>query len=211
MPSQFVARSSGTRVVSCGVTSALLSVVGVFLFSGCGAGDISADSRLSSEFQKNYGMRFDVPLACGGASADRAIDRVLENAQRMSDFCEVQNVRAAAAGYLRCPPGLCQNAPKPGGMSAPTLKFSINNGTSMSSMFGGFGGGSSGGSGSGSDSVFGKRIYVSMEFMIPLARNPDEITCNNPLSPQVTDTMLIEIGKAALASQNEPCSPSNKN
>jgi hypothetical protein len=188
--------------------SALTAVVSI---SGCGQSENPTDSRINSEFQKNYGMRFDVPLTCGGASADRAIDRVLENAQRLSDFCEAQNVRAGAAGYLRCPPGLCQNTPKPGGMSAPTLKFSINNGDSMSSMFGGFGGGSSGGSGSGSDSVFGKRIYVSMEFMIPLARNPDEITCNNPLSPQVTDTILLEIGKAALAAKNEPCTPSDNN
>lgn len=75
----------------------------------------------------------------------------------------------------------------------------------MSSMFGGYSG--SGGSGSGSsDGVFGKRIYVSIEFNIPLAKNPDELACVNPLNSTVQTTILNEISKAALAAKNEPCS-----
>jgi hypothetical protein len=175
------------------------------LFAGCGRDEFTYESRLSSEFQKTYGARFDVPLTCAGVSPSQALDVVLESARRLSDFCEFQNQRSAAAGYLRCPTGLCQQEYRPGSVAAPTLKFTINNGTSMGSMFGGYGGsGGSTGSGSG-DTIFGRRIYVSMEFNIPLAKSPDELACVNPLNSSVQTTILNEISKAALAAKNEPC------
>jgi hypothetical protein len=172
--------------------------------AGCGGPEALQDSTLSSEFQKTYGIRYDVPLMCGGPSPQQILDVTLESAQRLSDFCEIQNVRAAQAGYLRCPVGLCQQEYQPGSLAAPTLKFSVNNGTSMGSMFGGYGGGSGD---SGSTGVFGKRIYVSMEFNIPLAKSPDQLTCVNPLNSTVQTTILNEIGKAALAAKNDPCVP----
>ncbi|NBW82960.1 hypothetical protein EBR21_14510 [bacterium] len=183
----------------------VFSAATTFLVTGCGRDESVHQSKLSSEFQKTYGARFDVPLTCAGVSASQALDVVLESARRLSDFCEFQNQRAAAGGYLRCPSGLCQQEYRPGSVAAPTLKFSVNNGTSMGSMFGGFGGsGGSTGSGSG-DSVFGKRIYVSMEFNIPLAKNPDELACVNPLNSTVQTSIMNEITKAALAAKNEPC------
>lgn len=189
-PSQLFAR--------CGSLFALAVVV-----SGCGSDESGHQSQVFSEFQKNYGMRFDVPLKCGGVSAEQALDVVIDSARRLSDFCETQNVRAAAAGYIRCPVGLCQQEYRPGSLAAPSMKFSINNGSSMGSMFGGFGGGSSG-SGS-SDSVFGKRIYVSLEFTIPLAKSPDELACVNPLNSTVQTAVMTEITKAAMAAKSEPC------
>lgn len=177
----------------------------IFSLSGCGPGELSHQGRLASEFQKTYGSRFDVPLTCSGVSPSQALDAVLDSARRLSDFCELQNEKTAAAGYLRCPTGLCQQEYRPGSVAAPTMKFTVNNGSSMSSMFGGYSG--SGGSGSGSsDGVFGKRIYVSIEFNIPLAKNPDELACVNPLNSTVQTTILNEISKAALAAKNEPCS-----
>lgn len=189
-----------------GALSAASSLLVLGALLGCGTAHESGQSQIQSEFQKNYGMRFDVPLTCGGVSAEQTLNIVLESARRLSDYCEIQNTKAAAAGYLRCPVGLCQQEYRPGSVAAPTMKFNINNGTSMSSMFGGYGGGSSGGS-TGSDSVFGKRIYVSLEFTIPLAKNPDELACVNPLNSTVQTTMLSEIGRAALAAKNEPCIP----
>lgn len=202
MLARFVQLRAQLKRVLSGTSSVL--VLGALL--GCGTAHESGQSRVQSEFQKNYGMRFDVPLTCGGVSAEQTLNIVLESARRLSDFCEVQNVKSAAAGYLRCPVGLCQQEYRPGSVAAPTMKFNINNGTSMGSMFGGYGGGSSGGS-TGNDSVFGKRIYVSLEFTIPLAKNPDELACVNPLSSTVQTTMLSEIGRAALAAKNEPCIP----
>ncbi|NBO38185.1 hypothetical protein EBU99_06350 [bacterium] len=185
-----------------------LSCVSVVLFAivqlmGCGHESSEKLSHLASDVQKNYGISYDVPLKCGGSSAAQTIDIVLESAERLSDFCEKQNVVAASQGYLRCPVGLCQQEYKPGSVAAPTMKFSINNGSSMSGMFGGFGG-SSGGS-SGSDSVFGKRLYVTLEFNLPLARSPDELACVNPMSSSVQSTILNEITKAALNASSQPC------
>ena len=180
------------------------------LLAACGLPDNDSGSQWASDFQKTYGIRYDVPLKCGGPSAQQIIDVTLESAQKLSDFCEIQNVRAAQAGFLRCPVGLCQQEYQPGSLAAPTLKFVVNNGTSMSGMFGGYGGGSSdssSGSGSGASAIFGKRIYVTMEFNIPLAKNPDQLSCVNPLNSTVQTTILTEIGKAALAAKNDPCAP----
>jgi hypothetical protein len=201
-------QKSDMHTVECKSSKVISAVVGLVLvlLAGCGSAALERDSRVNSDFQKTYGMRYDVPLSCGGVSAEQSLEIVLESARRLSDFCEHQNVKAAAAGYVRCPVGLCQQEYKPGSLAAPTLKFSVNNGTSMSSMFGGYGG-SSGGSSGSSDSVFGKRIYVSLEFNIPLAKSPDELSCVNPLNSTVQTTILNEIGKAALASKNEPCLP----
>jgi hypothetical protein len=176
----------------------------IFLLTACGSPDNFGMSSLRSEFQKTYGIRYDIPLTCGGPSARQILDVTLESAKRLSEFCEEQNVRAAQDGYLRCPVGLCQQEYSPGSVAAPTLKFSVNNGTSMSGMFGGYGGGSGD---SGSTGVFGKKIYVSMEFNIPLAKNPDQLSCVNPMNSTVQTTILTEISKAAMAAKNDPCVP----
>lgn len=203
--------------------SALLCavVVSVQFLSACGTGTESQYSRVNSEFQKEYGARFDVPLVCGGPTPEQAIEVVIDSARRVSDFCETQNQRASAAGYLRCPVGLCQQEYKPGAAAAPTMTFGVNNGTGMSGMFGGFGGSTGGGGsstgGSGTvtgpfgrvyDSVFGPRLYFSFQFTIPLAKSPDQLTCVNPLNSMVQTAILTEIGKAALATKNGPCIPS---
>jgi hypothetical protein len=190
----------------------------------CGGAEKTEDtqSKLASDVQKKYGVRFDIPLSCGATRADAAVDTVIENARKFGEFCEKQNEMSAARGFMRCPYGLCQTESKPGGVVAPTVKLSINNGTSMGGMFGGFGsygmgsGSSSktgsgsgfpgGGSGSGeSDSVFGRRLYVSLELTLPLAKSPDQLTCVNPLSPDVMSSTLKEISKAVLDSKDEPC------
>jgi hypothetical protein len=190
-------------------------VVSVQFISACGTGTEPQYSRVNSEFQREYGARFDVPLVCGGPTPEQALDVVIDSARRLSDFCETQN-----AGYLRCPVGLCQQEYKPGTVAAPTMTFGINNGTGMSGMFGGFGGSTGGGStspgGSGTgtgpfgrlyDSVFGPRLYFSFQFTIPLAKSPDQLTCVNPLNSMVQTAILSEIGKAALAAKNGPCIP----
>lgn len=189
------------------IATQFLAFVLLPAMAGCGTSHHDVGSGLSSEFQKTYGMRFDVPLSCGGVSAEQSLQIVLDSASRLSEFCELQNVRSAAAGYLRCPVGMCQQEYRAGALAAPTMKFTVNNGSSMSSMFGGYGGGSGGSGGSSSDSVFGKRLYVSLEFNIPLAKSPDELVCVNPLNQSVQTSLLNEIGRAALAAKNEPCHP----
>jgi hypothetical protein len=178
----------------------------VFALSGCGSDSPATESKVLSEPQRTYGMMYDVPLYCGGNSASQTLELVIESARRLSEFCELQNVQTAKSGYLRCPTGLCQQEYSPGSKAAPTMKFTVSNGSSMSSMFGGYGGGSGG----SSDSVFGSRIFITLEFNIPLARTPDALACVNPLSASVQSTILNEIGKAALAPKTGPCVPQNK-
>jgi hypothetical protein len=153
-------------------------------------------------------MTFDVPLYCAGNSAAQSLDEVLDAAKKLSAFCEMQNIESQKAGYLRCPTGLCQQEYSPGAKSVPTMKFVVSNGSSMSSMFGGYGGSSGGSGGStGSGSVFGSRIYITLEFNLPLARTPDTLSCVNPLNSSVQTTVLNEIMKASLAPKTGPCVP----
>lgn len=186
----------------------LLSAMAAALFvSGCGREAQETQSRLMNQpQQRTYGMKYDVPLYCGGNSAAQTLELVIDSARRLSEFCELQNVETSKAGYLRCPTGLCQQEYSPGSKAAPTMKFTVSNGSSMSGMFGGYGGGSSG----SSDSVFGSRIYITLEFNIPLARSPDVLACVNPLSASVQSTILSEIGKASLAPKTGPCIPQPK-
>jgi hypothetical protein len=206
--------NSGIRALSSvslrrfgGLFSAVCCVAVVV--AGCGSEVVETQSKTLSESQRTYGMMYDIPLYCGGNSAAQTLDLVIESARRLSAFCELQNIETAKDGYLRCPTGLCQQEYSPGSRAAPTMKFTVSNGSSMSSMFGGYGG-SGGGSGGSSDSVFGSRIYVTMEFNIPLARTPDVLACVNPLSASVQSSILNEIGKAALAPKTGPCIPQNK-
>lgn len=182
------------------------------MLQGCGSGLASeaVESRVLEEVQQTYGMTYDVPLYCGGTTATQSLDVVLEAARRLSAFCEQQNIESAKAGYLRCPTGLCQQEYAPGSRPAPTMKFSINNGNSISSMYGGFGGGmGSGGSGTvgGIGAVFGSRLYVTLEFNLTLARTPDVLGCVNPLNASVQTTILNEISKAAIAAKPGLCVP----
>jgi hypothetical protein len=206
--------NSGIRALSSvslrrfgGLFSAVCCVAVVV--AGCGSEVVETQSKTLSESQRTYGMMYDIPLYCGGNSAAQTLDLVIESARRLSAFCEMQNIETAKGGYLRCPTGLCQQEYSPGAKAAPTMKFTVSNGSSMSSMFGGYGG-SGGGSGGSSDSVFGSRIYVTLEFNIPLARTPDVLACVNPLSASVQSSILNEIGKAALAPKTGPCIPQNK-
>lgn len=179
----------------------------VFFAAACGnsAHLQEGDSHVLQTPQRTYGMTYDVPLYCEGTSASEALDRVLESARRLSAFCEEQNVVSEKSGYLRCPTGLCQQEYSPGSKAVPTMKFTVSNGSSMSSMFGGYssGGGSSGGGGG----VFGSRVYVTLEFNLPLARSADSLSCVNPLNSLVQTTVLNEIAKASLAPQSPNCIP----
>ena len=182
----------------------------VSFLGGCGSEhpEKFSESRVASSVNRTYGAVFDVPLYCGGNSPAQSLDVVLEAARRLSAFCEEQNLASAKGGYLRCPTGLCQQEYSPGSQAAPTMKFTVSNGSSMSSMFGGYGGSSGGSSGSGSSgSVFGSRVYVTLEFNLPLARTPDVLACVNPLNSSVQTTILSEIGKATLSSKSGPCVP----
>ena len=199
----------------------LLSSLLLPMLQGCGSGLASeaVESRVLGEVQQTYGMTYDVPLYCGGTTATQSLDVVLEAARRLSAFCEQQNIESAKTGYLRCPTGLCQQEYAPGSRPAPTLKFSINNGNSISSMYGGFGsgmgsggsGGSGGSSGSGTvggiGAVFGSRLYVTLEFNLALTRSPDVLGCVNPLNASVQTTILNEISKAAIAAKPGLCVP----
>lgn len=184
---------------------------GALALNGCGSEhqDGLLQSRVTSTVQRSYGTVFDVPLYCGGNSPAQSLDVVLEAARRLSAFCEQQNLASAKEGYVRCPTGLCQQEYSPGSKAAPTMKFTVSNGSSMSSMFGGYGGsmGGSSGSSSSSSSVFGSRIYVTLEFNLPLARSPDVLACVNPLNSSVQTTILGEIGRATLNSKPGPCIP----
>jgi hypothetical protein len=181
-----------------------LLAAGALFLSACGAS--TEEARFHSAPRRNYGMTFDVPLYCTGNTAAQSLDIVLESAKKLSAFCEMQNIESQKAGYLRCPTGLCQQEYSPGGTAVPTMKFTVSNGSSMSSMFGGYGGGSGGSGGSGSSgSVFGSRVYVTLEFNLPLARTPDTLSCVNPLNASVQTTVLNEILKASMAPQTGPC------
>jgi len=207
-------KTPGIRVECSTPSRCFLGFISVACISatavvGCGNEVGETQSKTLSEPQRTYGLMYDVPLYCGGNSAAQTLDLVIESARRLSAFCELQNIETAKAGYVRCPTGLCQQEYSPGSKAAPTMKFTVSNGSSMSSMFGGYGGGG-GGSGGSSDSVFGSRIYITLEFNIPLARTPDVLACVNPLSSSVQSTILSEIGKAALAPKTGPCIPQNK-
>jgi len=197
----FPKRSSGISAIR----SACL-LAGLHFLTGCG--DSGAEdnhlSRLNQVPQRNYGMTFDVPLYCEGTSASESLDVVLESARRLSAFCEEQNVMSEKNGYIRCPTGLCQQEYTPGSKAVPTMKFTVSNGSSMSSMFGGYGGSTGGSSGGG---VFGSRVYVTLEFNLPLARSADSLSCVNPLNSNVQTTVLNEIAKASLVSKSPNCIP----
>lgn len=180
--------------------------VGLTVVTSCGGLENGPEhlSQLKQMPQRNYGMTFDVPLYCDGNSASESLDVVLDSARRLSAFCEEQNVMSEKNGYLRCPTGLCQQEYTPGSKAVPTMKFTVSNGSGMSSMFGGYGG-SSGGSTGGA--VFGSRVYVTLEFNLPLARSADTLSCVNPLNSNVQTTVLNEIAKASLASKTPNCIP----
>ena len=192
----------------------LLSIILPLMLQGCGSemSSQSTESRLSGDVQRAYGMTYDVPLYCGGTSVAQSLDVVLEGARRLSAFCEQQNVELAKAGNPRCPTGLCQQEFTPGSRPAPTMKFAINNGNSISSVYGGFDGMSSGGSSSsgsigGIGAVFGSRLYVTLEFNLSLTRNADTFVCVNPLNSTVQTTILNEITKAAFSAKPGNCIP----
>lgn len=189
----------------------VLCVLPSVLLGGCGSStdSVGESSQIKSQVERSYGTIFDVPLYCGGNSPEQSLDVVIEAARRLSLYCEKQNLESAKAGYLRCPTGLCQQEYTPGTKPAPTMKFTVSNGSSMSSMFGGYGGssGGSGGSSGSAGSVFGSRIYITLEFNLALARSPDALSCVNPLNSSVQTTILSEIGKASLSPKSGPCVP----
>lgn len=187
--------------------SPALMVVFAAGMTGCGD-SVSSDDGLSHPMQtpqRAYGMTYDVPLYCEGSSAPESLGIVLESARRLSAFCEEQNFMSEKSGYLRCPTGLCQQEYSPGSKAVPTMKFTVSNGSSMSSMFGGYGSSSGGSSGGGG--VFGSRVYVTLEFNLPLARTADTLSCVNPLNSTVQTTILNEIAKASLAPRSPNCIP----
>jgi len=202
----------GSKLSISNVSSVMRALHPVFILAGthllaaCGGAGNGEEylSRLSQSPEKNYGMTFDVPLYCEGTAAAESLDVVLESARRLSAYCEEQNVMSAKNGYLRCPTGLCQQEYTPGSKAVPTMKFTVSNGSSMSSMFGGYGGSSGGSTGGG---VFGSRVYVTLEFTLPLARSADSLSCVNPLNSNVQTTVLNEIAKASLASKVPNCIP----
>lgn len=182
-----------------------LTCIGFLLLVSCGdPGDqtLQTQSHTMSDVNKDYGFEYSVPLSCGTKFNEELTSSTLRSVQMFSDFCELQNKESAKNGYLRCPTGLCQTENKPGGVTTPTATISINNGTSSGgSSFGGFGGGTGfGGAGGGgiigggglSDKtpVFGKRVYVSLSLTLALARNPDQLTCVNPLRPDAINLVL---------------------
>ena len=135
---------------------------------------------------------------CSIETTDQLVDKTITAAEKIGQACERQNENMAENGYRRCPTNTCMSTHEKGGMTAPSMEITISN-SSRSSSFG-YGSFSSY-SGTASSNT-GNKVYVTVTMKINLAKNPDKITCINPLSPNSIDRVIEEVLKV---NNENPC------
>lgn len=155
----------------------------IFFFISCGT-DQNVSNLSSTEPSEDIVLE----ESCVTEVTEKLIDNAIFTAEKIGNACEKQNKAMAKNGYDRCPTKSCMSTHKIGGKTAPTMEIKVTNSSGSSSFgYSSMSSYSMGGRGTGDT------VYVTLTLNMSLGKNPDEITCVNPLSPVSIDKIMEEI------------------
>jgi hypothetical protein len=168
-----------------------LSILAIPFLIACGS-DLSSSSLYSSQESKvEYVVDSDIS-ACNKKLTNELVDSVIYASEKIGEACEKQNKNMNDNGYRRCPTNTCMSVHQKGGMQAPSMEIKVSNHSGSSSFgYGSFGSSYSRGSTSTGTNL--DKVYITVSLKMNLAKDPDQISCINPLSPQSVDRVMQEV------------------
>ena len=157
------------------------------------------------------GYVYGVTETCD-APPDAVFDAFISKIGKLEAVCDAQNAAMERKGAFACPPSTCLSEFKPGDTKPPELSVDVTYSDNVSGQVGGAatsasqyiaGGGemTSGSISGGVQSTRGRPstrgLVVRVGLTVSLGRNPDQLTCVNPIGLVMRIMEITKDGNAA--------------